>query len=139
MKTHRCFVLGCLALSWLLGCEAAPPIDFSGPTAGWPEYGGTERGERYSPLTQITPANVDHLEVAWVYYTGDVSDGKGDVRSSTAFEATPILVDETLYQGLNDILAGAHKSRLTRWILLRSQKQGAADRLEAERATDPGP
>jgi quinoprotein glucose dehydrogenase len=77
--------------------RGAPPIDFSGPVSEWPDYGGTRRGERYSPLTQITPANVEHLEVAWVYYTGDVSDGKGDVRSTTAFEATPIPWGGTLY------------------------------------------
>ena len=45
-----------------------------------------------------------------------------------------LMVDETLYEGLNDILAGAHKSRLTRWVLTRSQKMGAEDRLKEEQA-----
>ena len=117
MKAHGCVALGWLPLLWLLGCEAPPPIDFSGPVSGWPEYGGTERGERYSPLTQITPANVDHLEVAWVYYTGDVSDGKGDVRSPTAFEATPILVEDTLYlcSPFNRVIALDPRSGEERW------------------------
>ena len=43
----------------LLGCcSRAPPIDNSGPVAGWTFWGATEGGMRYSPLTQITPDNV---------------------------------------------------------------------------------
>jgi quinoprotein glucose dehydrogenase len=48
------------------------------------------------PLTQITRDNVGLLEQAWIYNTGDVSDGKGTIPSATAFEATPILVNGRL-------------------------------------------
>jgi quinoprotein glucose dehydrogenase len=34
----------------------------------WPTYGHDPGGMRYSPLTEITPANVDRLAVAWVYH-----------------------------------------------------------------------
>lgn len=34
----------------------------------WPTYGHDAGGMRYSPLTQITPANVAQLKVAWVYH-----------------------------------------------------------------------
>ncbi len=34
----------------------------------WPTYGHDPGGQRFSPLTQITPANVDRLQVAWVYH-----------------------------------------------------------------------
>jgi quinoprotein glucose dehydrogenase len=86
----------CAALS--TGCASEPaPIDYSGPTAEWVDYGNSVGGDRYSPLTQITPDNVTELEVAWVYNTGDVSDGRGEVRSPSTFEATPILVDGTMY------------------------------------------
>ena len=34
----------------------------------WPTYGHDAGGQRFSPLTQITPANVDRLQVAWVYH-----------------------------------------------------------------------
>ena len=34
----------------------------------WPTYGHDPGGMRFSPLTQITPANVDRLKVAWVYH-----------------------------------------------------------------------
>lgn len=72
-------------------------IPMDGPVAGWPDYGNDKGGTRYSPLTQITPHNVQHLEVAWEYHTGDLSDGQGAIRSTTAFEATPILIEDTLY------------------------------------------
>src|SRR5580704_11734708 len=34
----------------------------------WPTYGHDAGGMRYSPLTQITPANVSSLKVAWTYH-----------------------------------------------------------------------
>lgn len=47
-----------------------------------------------------------------------------------------LIHDETLYRGLNDILAGASKSLLTRWFIGRSQKSGAEQRME--RGPTPG-
>jgi glucose dehydrogenase len=54
----------------------------------WPEYGRDPGGSRYSPLTQINASNVDHLERAWTYHTGE---------TGRSFEATPILVNNVLY------------------------------------------
>src|SRR5690242_18836216 len=34
----------------------------------WPTYGHDKGGQRNSPLTQITPANVANLAPAWVYH-----------------------------------------------------------------------
>ena len=34
----------------------------------WPTYGHDSGGQRFSPLTQLTPTNVDRLQVAWVYH-----------------------------------------------------------------------
>lgn len=34
----------------------------------WRTYGHDAGGMRFSPLTQITPQNVSHLKVAWVYH-----------------------------------------------------------------------
>jgi quinoprotein glucose dehydrogenase len=83
----------------LAGCESQPrelPLDLSGPTADWPEYGGDKGAMRYSPLTQITAENVARLDVAWTYHHGDASDGTGDYKR-TSFQATPIVVDDSLY------------------------------------------
>src|SRR6185312_8692354 len=38
------------------------------PSKEWPTYGHDPGGMRFSPLTQITPANVGQLKVAWVYH-----------------------------------------------------------------------
>lgn len=78
------------------GAESSRDVvpDASEPVAGWPEYGGSKGGGHYSPLAQITRGNVDRLEIAWTYHTGEIATEAGP-RSS--FQATPILVDETLY------------------------------------------
>jgi quinoprotein glucose dehydrogenase len=49
-----------------------------------------------APVPLISAANVDLLEVAWTYRTGDVSANE-DGRAGTAFEATPVLHGRTLY------------------------------------------
>ena len=48
---------------------------------------------------------------------------------------------DRMLRRVNDILAGAQKSRLTRWVLTSSQKRGAEERIEAEReeATEAQP
>ena len=65
------------------------------PAGEWHAYGRTGRGQRYSPLDSITPENVDELEVAWTYHTGDIR-GPGDPVETT-YEVTPLKVDDTLY------------------------------------------
>ena len=77
------------------GCGAPPP-DLAGPVADWPAYGGDAGGRRWSPLTQITPANVGDLEIAWIHRSGDVLDGTTSLAKSS-LQVTPILVDGTLY------------------------------------------
>ncbi len=62
----------------------------------WTAYGRDAGGTRYSPLTQINRENVKQLKVAWTYNTGALTVQGRSVKNS-AFEATPILVDGTLY------------------------------------------
>ena len=64
----------------------------------WPTFNGDLRAQKYSPLTQITPANVRNLKVAWRSRTGDVSDGTGK-RPATVWSATPLFVNDTVYVG----------------------------------------
>jgi quinoprotein glucose dehydrogenase len=62
----------------------------------WQFYGGDAGGAKYSPLKQITRANVSSLRPAWIFHTGDVSDGtRWPTRS--AFESTPLVVDGVMY------------------------------------------
>jgi quinoprotein glucose dehydrogenase len=65
--------------------------------ADWTAYGGDPGGERFSPLTKINRANVAKLQVAWTYRTGDAYQPPRG--RPTAFEATPLHVDGTLYIG----------------------------------------
>jgi quinoprotein glucose dehydrogenase len=65
------------------------------PDEDWRDYGRTAAGQRYSPLTQITPANVQNLKVAWTFHTGDLP-GPNDPVEST-FEVTPLKVADTVY------------------------------------------
>jgi quinoprotein glucose dehydrogenase len=92
-------------------------VDPATPVAGWIDYGGDRGGQRYSPATQITPKNVKHLRVAWEYNHGDFSDGDGAIPSESAFEATPILIDDTLYvpTPFNRIIALDPETGEERW------------------------
>jgi quinoprotein glucose dehydrogenase len=77
------------------GCIAGLPWgqDVDGD---WPTYGNDPGGTRYSPLAQIDRGNVGRLRVAWTYRTGE-DTGTGVASARAAFEATPIVVDGTLY------------------------------------------
>ena len=59
-------------------------------------YGG-EGGRQYTDSQEITTANIHKLQPLWSYHTGEISRGSESVRSSTSFEATPILVEGILY------------------------------------------
>src|SRR5579872_7397456 len=87
----------------------------------WPTYGHDSGGMRFSPLTEITPATVEKLKVAWVYHmrpagvvapegrgtaagapAGDTPEGappgRGRGRGGSGFspsENTPLVIDGT--------------------------------------------
>src|SRR5579872_1776039 len=82
----------------------------------WPNYGNDPGGMRFSPLTQINRENVSKLKVAWIFHTGDISDGSHDRRRS-GFEATPIFVDGTLFvtTGFNRVIALDPETGQQKW------------------------
>ncbi|MBZ5560034.1 MAG: PQQ-dependent dehydrogenase, methanol/ethanol family [Acidobacteriia bacterium] len=55
--------------------------------ARWLTYSGDYTGQRFSPLTQITAANAERLTGQWAFQTG----------VNSKFEATPVVIDGTLY------------------------------------------
>ena len=63
----------------------------------WLSYSRTLDNQRYSPLTEITPANAKNLQLQWVWQS----------RSLEKFEATALVVDGVLYtvQAPNDVVA----------------------------------
>jgi alcohol dehydrogenase (cytochrome c) len=58
--------------------------------ARWLTYSGDYTGQRHSPLTQITPANVGRLAAQWTFQAETLALNRG-------FEATPLAVDGILY------------------------------------------
>lgn len=80
-----------------LAAAPAQPAGYSEdiPDGEWHAYGRTGYGQRYSPLSQITPENVSQLELAWHYETGDLPE-KGD-PTETTFEVTPLKIGDFLY------------------------------------------
>jgi quinoprotein glucose dehydrogenase len=75
---------------------AAVLLSFAGPSIDeWPVYGHDPGGQRFSPLSAINRGNVASLQVAWTYRTGDAY--QPEHGRATAFEATPLYVDSTLY------------------------------------------
>jgi quinoprotein glucose dehydrogenase len=75
----------------------------SGPVAGsseWPTYGHDADGMRFSPLTQITPANVGRLAVGWTYHmkpAGWTGRGRGGGAGFAGSEMTPIVAGGMMY------------------------------------------
>ena len=61
----------------------------------WPFWGGGPNATRFSPLDQITPANVDGLEKVWTYRTGDMPTEKTKDKYSP--EGTPLKIGDALY------------------------------------------
>src|SRR6266540_6050750 len=59
----------------------------------WPTYGHDPGGMRFSPLTQITPANVSQLKVAWVYH---MKPAAAPARFASS-EVTPLVVHGMMY------------------------------------------
>jgi glucose dehydrogenase len=64
----------------------------------WPVYGHDPGGQRYSPLTQITPKNVATLKRVWTFHTGEqVSNTDYRGQKIAAFESTPLVIGNVLY------------------------------------------
>ena len=75
MKALRLYVLGAVALF----------------AQDWPNPGFDGGGTKFSPLKQITPANVTKLARAWTYDSGDVAGG------FRPWEVTPLVINNVMY------------------------------------------
>jgi quinoprotein glucose dehydrogenase len=85
-----CSFLGLLLLLPLLAFALA---DSSG-AGDWPMPGRDPGGTRYSTLTEITPANVSQLKVAWVYHMKPPGAGSTGFHPS---EDQPLVIGPTMY------------------------------------------
>jgi len=94
------------------GTRAADPV------ADWPQWGGSEGGTRYSPLTQITPANVGKLKRAWTYHIGMV---EAPEFSSPTLEGTPLVAGGRMFacSGLGKVVALDPETGKELWAYVR--------------------
>ena len=79
-------------------------LSLNGQNDDWSSYGKDPGGGHFSRANEITPENVKNLKKIWVHRSGDYHAGLNwteDVipnsSQQTSFQATPILVNETLY------------------------------------------
>jgi len=89
-RIARPLIPACAALAaaaWVPAASAqgAPAGQFD--FAGWDSYLGGSDSSQFSSLTQINKDNVNQLEVAWTYETGE----KGE------YQANNLIVDGVLY------------------------------------------
>lgn len=84
--------------------------------AEWTHYGGDTGGHRYSGAKQLTPHNVQRLDIAWQYSTGDLGTRSASMRRA-ASEGTPIYFDGSLIfcTPFNEVIAVDAAYGLERW------------------------
>ncbi len=81
----------------LLACLTTAILGIAAQT-DWPSYGNDAGGMRHSGLAQITVQNVNQLERAWTYHTGELPALSGPHgQRQIAFESTPLAIAGTLY------------------------------------------
>ena len=81
----------------------------------WLMFGGNYANQRHSPLTDLTPQNVDGLRPQWLFQTQVAAPGRG-------FETTPLVADGVMYITGNNNTAWALDARTGRpiWSYRRS-------------------
>jgi len=95
LSTATAFLLVTLSCSRLF----AQPVttedleNAASDNASWLTYGRDYSGQRFVRLDQITPANVNRLQPAWVFVTG------GDNRG---LQATPLIHEGVMYLSADD-------------------------------------
>ena len=72
------------------------------PTTSWTSFNGDYTGQRYSTLTEITPANVDKIATQWTFKITSVGAQRG--APEPIIKCTPLLVDGVLYITIPDHL-----------------------------------
>lgn len=112
--------------SRLLNAQASQ----SPPSGDWIAYGHDALGSRFSPLAQVTRENVARLTVAWTYRTGETG---AETRKPTAFEATPLMVDGTLYLStpFGRVMALDPETGAERWTRSTSRRVRARGRFRS--------
>ncbi len=98
---------------WLL-----PALTFA--QSDWLDHGGDRGGSRYSALAQIDRSNVQSLELAWTYRTGD-GEGTAAEAGFSGLQGTPIRLPEeaggslVICSAYNEVIALDPATGRERW------------------------
>jgi len=87
MKNTTSPLITILVLLTVLSCSTSERKYTS-----WKTYNGGKESLKYSSLTQINTTNVDQLQLAWAYNTGDA-----DSEHHSQIQCNPIIVDGVLF------------------------------------------
>jgi quinoprotein glucose dehydrogenase len=111
------FRLAILAAA-MLGGAAVGAVAQADGAKGWSHYGGSPAGTRFSSAAQIDRSNVDQLEIAWRYSTGELKRRGPDMITNSSTQVTPILVDDTLVfcTPFNRVIALDAATGRERWV-----------------------
>lgn len=89
----------------------------------WPAWGRNNRGDRYAQFDQINKGNVNKLQVAWTFRTGDLA------VYGAEYQTTPLKIDDTVYlcTPLNKVFALDPVSGKQKWMFDPILKPGRGD------------
>src|SRR5215216_1266274 len=79
-----------LTSAFALVLLASLSVTSPGQSVDWSMFGGSPDNTHFTTLSQITPANVASLKVAWTYETKDEYKG-------SEMQTNPVIIDGILY------------------------------------------
>src|SRR5437762_7682039 len=88
------------------------------PRTAWSDYGGGPDSAKYTTLTQITPANVSQLQLAWSYPTYD----------NVSYRFGPIVANDVAYVLARNNSLVALDATTGKEIWIHGELQGMAPR-----------
>ncbi len=73
---------------------AVTPVAAGTEQKDWAHWGNTTAGNRFAALDQINKGNIDQLQVAWTFRTGDIPQSTG---AGAEDQNTPLQIGDTVY------------------------------------------
>jgi quinate dehydrogenase (quinone) len=73
---------------------AVTPVAPGTEQKDWAHWGNTTAGNRFAALDQINKGNIDKLQVAWTFRTGDIPQSTG---AGAEDQNTPLQIGNTVY------------------------------------------
>ncbi|MBB1615122.1 glucose dehydrogenase [Pseudomonas sp. UMC65] len=73
---------------------AVQPVAPGTEQKDWAHWGNTTAGNRFAALDQINKGNIDQLQVAWIFRTGDLPESNG---AGAEDQNTPLQIGDTVY------------------------------------------